>query len=269
MPELPEIIVIAKQMDQILRGKNVESISIVQPKCGNRPVQDYLKYLSGRKVERIFPLGKWIEIVLDQQTRFLISLGMGGEICYFKKSQTPPEKSRLIVRFSDRTGFYVTLWWFGYFHLVLKDETHPMTEPLGPDPLKLSEDEFLSLLMKKKGKIKFFLMNQKRIRGIGNFYIQEILFRAGIHPLCEIGSLQENKKRDLYRAIRKVLEESISLGSSSYEFDFFGEKGEYGLDRMSIGYQEDKPCPSCGTKIKKIKTGSTSQFICPQCQILP
>jgi formamidopyrimidine-DNA glycosylase len=247
----------------------VRLVSIIQPKCGNRPAEDYMKYLSGRKVERVFPLGKWIEILLDHQVRFLVSLGMGGEICYFKKPQKPPEKSRLIVRFSDETGFYVTLWWFGYFHLVLKNETHPMTASLGPDPLNITEEEFVSFLTKKRGNIKSFLLNQKKIRGIGNFYIQEILFRARMHPLREINLMTEKEKHGLYRAIREVLEESIALGSSSYELDFFGEKGEYGLDRMSIGYQENKPCPVCRTKINKIKTGSTSQFICPRCQILP
>jgi formamidopyrimidine-DNA glycosylase len=167
MPELPEIVVIAKQMDKTLRKKEVQSVSITQHKCGNRPVEDYIKYLPGKKLERVSPLGKWIEIVLDRHVRFLISLGMGGEICYFKGAQTPPEKSRLIVRFSDETGFYVTLWWFGYFHLVLDQETHSMTDALGPDPLDISEDEFLSLLIKKRGNIKSFLLNQKRIRGIG------------------------------------------------------------------------------------------------------
>ena len=268
MPELPEIVVIAKQMDKILRKKEVQSVSITQPKCGNRPVEDYMKCLPGKKVERVSPLGKWIEIVLDNQVRFLISLGMGGEIRYFKGAQTPPEKSRLIVRFSDETGFYVTLWWFGYFHLVLNQETHSMTDALGPDPLNISEDEFLSLLIKKRGNIKSFLLNQKRIRGIGNFYIQEILFQAGMHPLREIDSIPEKEKRGLYRATRKVLEQSIALDSSSYELDFFGKKGKYGLDRMSIGYQEDKTCPVCRTKIRKIKTGSISQYICPQCQTL-
>ncbi len=269
MPELPEIVVIAKQMDKILWEKEVRSVSITQPKCGNRPVEDYMKHMPGKKVECVSPLGKWIEIVLNHQVRFLVSLGMGGEICYFEGTQALPEKSRLIVRFSDETGFYATLWWFGYFHLVLKNESHPMTDTLGPDPLKISENEFLSLLTKRRGGIKSFLLNQKRIRGIGNFYIQEILFQAGMHPLREINSISEKEKRNLYCAVRKVLDESISLGSSSYEVDFFGKKGKYGLDRMSIGYQENKPCPVCQTNIRKIKTGSTSHFICHQCQILP
>lgn len=266
MPELPEIVVIAKQMDLTLRRKKLQSILLTQPKCGNRSVNDYQKTLPGRTIEKITPLGKWLEILLDQSARLLVSLGMGGEICYLKMNQTAPEKSRLVVKFIDGTGFYVTLWWFGYFHLVLEGEAHPMTDALGPDPLNISEKEFLALLDKRRGSIKSFLLNQKRIRGIGNFYIQEILFQAKLHPLREMHALTENEKCRLYNAIRNVFNDSMSLGSSSYELDFFGKKGKYNLDCMSIAYQENKHCPECHSAIQKIKTGSTMQFICPQCQ---
>jgi formamidopyrimidine-DNA glycosylase len=268
MPELPEIIVIANQMDEKLCGKEVKSVSLKQPKCGNRSVKDYQKALPSKKITKVKPLGKWFEMQLEQSVRLLISLGMGGEICYLKKDQFIPEKSRLIIKFVDGTGFYVTLWWFGYFHLVLRGESHPMTDTLGPDPLNISEKEFLALLDKRRGSIKSFLLNQKRIRGIGNFYIQEILFQSKLHPLKAVHTITENERRRLYHAIQKVLQKSISLGSSSYEVDFFGEKGQYNVDCMAIGYQENKTCPECHTTVQKIKTGSTMQYICSQCQSL-
>jgi len=268
MPELPELVVIAEQMQQTLPGKEVASVTIFQPKCLNRPEEDYQRYLPGKRVLGARPLGKWVELAFQGGDRLLVNLGMGGEVCYFKKGEEPPEKSKWILTFTDGTGFFITLWWFGYMHLVRKGETHPMTDTLGPDPLAMAFDAFNKLLEGHRGSIKPFLLNQKCIRGIGNFYIQEILFQARLHPLKEIPCLSKEEKKRLFQAIRRVLEDSITLGSSSYELDFFGAKGRYGLDRMAVAYRGDGVCPVCGSKTEKIKTGSTAQFICIQCQQL-
>ena len=268
MPELPEMVVVARQMDQSLRGKQVEKIWIFQPKCLYRAEEDYHRHLPGKIVQGVRALGKWVEIDLRGGDRLLVSLGMGGEVCFLDKDAHSPEKSRCVLRFTDGTGFFITLWWFGYFHLVLKGEAHGMTDSLGPDPLMLSAESFKGLLNRRRGGIKSFLLNQKCLRGIGNFYIQEILYKARLHPLRAIPSMTEVEKDRLYTAIREVFEESIGLDSSSYELDFFGKKGRYGLDRLSIAYKEGAHCSVCGFPSEKIKTGSTTQYICPVCQKL-
>ena len=266
MPELPEIVVISGQMDKALRGKTIERVSVFQPKCLNRPEADYHRHLPGKKIESVRPWGKWIHSDLSGHHRFLVSLGMGGEICHLRPDERPPEKSRFVLRFTDRTGFYVTLWWFGYVHLVLDGEAHGMTDLLGPDPLKLKKQEFVSLLRGRKGNIKSFLLNQKRIRGIGNYYIQEILFQSRLHPARALSSLSREEREWLFDSIRNVFRESIRRGSSDYELDFFGKKGHYSLDRMAFAYRENASCPVCRTRVVKIRTGTTSQFVCPRCQ---
>ena len=143
-----------------------------------------------------------------------------------------------------------------------------MTDELGPDPFDLSLEEFELVLHNKRGVIKSFLLNQRRIRGIGNYYIQEILFRARVHPLRIISTLNDKEVSSVYHAIADVLRESIKLGSSSYELDFYGHKGGYSLEQMAIAYQDDVVCPICGTKPQKIKTGSNAHYICPKCQTL-
>lgn len=269
MPELPEMVVIADQMATILINKQVKDISIYQPKCLNRPEGDYYHNLLRRTITGILPLGKWIQINLSGRARLHISLGMGGELCYLEENEAPPPKTRIHVTFVDNTGIFMTLWWFGYFHLVLEGETHTLIETLGPDPLELSETEFKNLFSGRRGAIKSFLLNQKNIRGIGNFYIQEILFKARLHPLRSIQSLSAADVKRLHKAIQTVFKQSIQLGSSSYELDFFRQKGKYGLNKISIAYRDGAPCPRCDTTSQKIKTGSTSQYICPQCQQLP
>ncbi len=260
--------VIAQQMSRTLIGKKVREVSIFQPKCLNRPPEDYRKYLPDRQVKRIESLGKWIRIDFSGRMRLLINLGMGGEVRYLKKNQRIQDKTKFALRFKDGTGFFITLWWFGYVHFLLGEEKHPMTDQVGPDPLSMDCDSFLKILKNRRGEIKPFLLNQKRICGIGNFYIQEILFKARLHPKRAIQSLTQQEMKLLFKSIRTVFKQSIHLGSSSYELDFFGEKGRYGLDHLSVGYQEGDFCPGCHSKIEKIKTGSTAQFICPLCQKL-
>ena len=269
MPELPEIVVIAKQMDEILRGKMISDVCIFQPKCLNRAEGDFRKYLPGKEILQVKPLGKWIEIRCQKSARLLINLGMGGEVLYFENENDISEKAKIIVRFDDGSGFFITLWWFGYFHLILNGEKNAMTDKLGPDALEISAQDFKKILSGRRGNIKSFLLNQRNIRGIGNFYIQEILFRAKIHPLTPINALSEKEIERLHAAIGDVLNRSIALGSSSYELDFLGKKGGYSLRELSFAYHENGICPDCGIPTEKIKTGSNSQYICPQCQALP
>ena len=143
-----------------------------------------------------------------------------------------------------------------------------MTAKLGPDALDLSLDEFRALLRGRRGGIKAFLLNQARIAGIGNVYIQDPLFKARVHPLRKIDSLSDDEVEALWRAMRETLQESVDLGGSAWEMDLYGQKGRWATSYFLVAYREGKPCPECGTPVEKIKTGSTSGFICPQCQPL-
>ncbi|MCK4933916.1 formamidopyrimidine-DNA glycosylase, partial [Candidatus Bathyarchaeota archaeon] len=116
--------------------------------------------------------------------------------------------------------------------------------------------------------IKNFILNQKNIAGIGNVYVQDILFNAKIHPKRKIPSLNDMEITNLYNSMKSVLKESIDHGSLAYERDFYGNKGGYDMKQFKIAYKPGKPCPLCGTEIEKIKTGATSSYICPQCQPL-
>ena len=112
------------------------------------------------------------------------------------------------------------------------------------------------------------MLNQKNIAGIGNVYIQDILFEAKLHPNRDISTLSTEETGVLYSSIRKVLDQSIHLGGLAYEKDFYGRSGGLTVDGFRVGYKTGKPCPECGTAIVKIRTGSTSSYICPKCQSL-
>jgi formamidopyrimidine-DNA glycosylase len=263
MPELPEIVARAREM-QALVGKTIVDIEVLQPKCLNISVETFVESLNGAQILDVGHRGKWV-IVETSQGWLLLGLGMGGEILLVTRD-TLPEKWRLIFDFADGTCLAVNFWWFGYAHYVRDLADHSMTVDLGPDAWGLTLDEFRELLQGRRGGIKSFLLNQKRIAGIGNVYAQDPLFAAGIHPLRSINSLSNEEIEVLWRSIQGMLQESIDLGGTYWEQNLYGERGGWGEGHFLVAYREGKPCPKCGAVIEKIKTGSTSTHICPVCQ---
>ena len=154
-------------------------------------------------------------------------------------------------------------WWFGNVHYVKTLAEHKQVASLGPDFMSLTLDDFRELLRGRRGGIKSYLLNQKRIAGIGNVYGQDPLFKAGIHPLRPITTLSGDEIEALWQATRETLQKSIDLGGSHWEQNLYGEQGKW-----DSGYRDGEPCPNCGTAVQKIKTGSTSTHICPKCQPL-
>jgi formamidopyrimidine-DNA glycosylase len=266
MPELPEITVLARQMKTELVGKTFTSIEVLQPKCLNVSEEAFVEALAGARLLDVTHRGKWL-LVETTQGWLLLSLGMGGEILLTTHNALP-EKYRLVFDFDDGTCLAVNFWWFGYAHFVAELTDHSPTAQLGPNALSLTLEQFRELLRGRRGGIKSFLLNQRRIAGLGNVYVQDPLFKAGIHPLRKIDTLDDDEITALWRAVRETLQESIDLGGSAWEQDLHGEKGRWDASFLLVGYREGQPCPVCGTPVEKIKTGSTSSFICPLCQPL-
>ena len=268
MPELPEITVLARQMKQELVGKTISGIEVLQPKCLNVAERTFVESLTGARLLDVSHRGKWIFVETDKGW-LLLSLGMGGEVLLVSR-ETLPEKHRLVFDFDDGTCLAVNFWWFGYTHYARPGELddHAMTAKLGPNALDLTLDEFRELLRGRRGGVKSFLLNQSRIAGIGNVYIQDPLFKAKIHPLRAINTLSDDEIAALWQVLQGTLQESIDQGGSAWEMNLHGEKGRWDESFLLVGYREGQPCPVCGTTIEKIKTGSTSGFICPQCQPL-
>jgi formamidopyrimidine-DNA glycosylase len=273
MPELPEIRVIAAQMNKELFGKRVVEAESRQPKNLNVAVEDFVKVVKGKTISNVVGRGKWIFVKLEPAYFLLINLGMYGELLYYVKGQKLPERYQFRLTFTDGSGFTIFFSWFGYIHLVAeKDATkHKFTAKLGVDPFDdgFTFEKFDNLLTsKRRTRVKSFILDQKNVAGIGNVYAQDTLFEAGLHPDRQISSLTREEKEDLYGALRRVLSRSVQLGGLAYEKDFYGRNGRFGGNEFQVGYKEGKPCPTCQTTIQKIKTGSTSTYICPKCQPL-
>jgi formamidopyrimidine-DNA glycosylase len=266
MPELPEIVVFARDMQKELVGRTISSIEVFQPKCLNIPVADFQGALTGVQILGVAQHGKWLQVETSRGW-LLLNLGMGGEILLTSRDSLP-EKVRLIFDLADDAALVVNFWWFGSTHYVKNLDEHRQVSSLGPDFMSLTLDGFRELLRSKRGGIKSFLLNQKKIAGIGNVYVQDPLFKAGIHPLRPINTLIDDEIETLWQATRDTLQESIDLGGSHWEQNLYGEHGKWDSSYFLVAYREGKPCPTCGTTVEKIKTGSTSTHICPNCQPL-
>jgi formamidopyrimidine-DNA glycosylase len=267
MPELPEIWNLAQQMNDTLSGKTVAVVDVRQEKCLNLPLDLFQRGLESRTLGTTTAKGKWVFTQVFPDQHLLLNLGMGGLVLYLdpEQAQNPP-RYRLKFGYSDRSALVIDFSWFGYVHLVGSLAEHAMTASLGPSPLQedFTWDRFSQILAGRKGALKSVLLDQHIISGIGNVYVQDILFRARLHPLRKILSLDEGEQQRLYQAIRQELQDATDLGGLLYERDLFDRPGRF--QQFQVGYREGKPCPACGSTIVKIRTGSTSSYICPVCQ---
>ncbi|MHB8106207.1 MAG: Fpg/Nei family DNA glycosylase [Candidatus Cryosericum sp.] len=270
MPELPEVANLARQMDRELHDRRVAGVDVVQPRCLNVSPDEFEQLLVHTHVNRVTSKGKWIFVDLEPGATLLLNLGMGGEILFHHKGEPLPGNRQSAILFEDGSAFSQHFWWFGYVHAVKTRElaSHTMTASLGLDPLDDSEftlDAFETMLgQKKRSTIKTVLLDQKNIAGIGNVYIQDILFASGLHPLRKTADVTTSERRALHAAIRSQLGHALELGGLAFERDLYGQPGQ--VTEFLVGYREGKPCPVCGTPVQKIRTGSTSSFICPACQ---
>jgi formamidopyrimidine-DNA glycosylase len=257
-------------MDQELRGRRVAEVDVVQPKCLNVPPEEFDRLVVHTRVTRVTSRGKWVFVDLRPGVTFLLNLGMGGEALFHRKGDPLPGNRQSAVLFEDGSAFSQHFWWFGYVHAVRTADlaSHVMTSSLGLDPLDDSEftrETFEKMLeVKKRTTIKTVLLDQKNIAGIGNVYIQDILFAARLHPLRKTADVTLYERTALHRAIHSQLRNALELGGLAYEKDLYNQPGRF--KDFLVGYREGKPCPVCGTLIQKIRTGSTASFICPHCQ---
>lgn len=272
MPELPEIVLRAREVDAALSGRVLADAELSQPKCLNLPPEEFRRALQGQTVRGACSRGKWIVVTLCDYVLYL-SLGMGGDLLLLAPEAPVPPKQQAVLTFRDGWRLAVHFWWFGHLELVACDRLRDAapTARLGMDALcaECTPAALAALLAGRRARLKALLLDQSLIAGIGNMYAHDILFRARLHPARIAASLSEGEVLALWQAIRDTLQAAITLGGSAYERSLHGEPGGLTLEHLLIGYKESQPCPRCQTPIDKIKTGSTSGFVCPTCQPLP
>jgi formamidopyrimidine-DNA glycosylase len=276
MPELPEVETVARGLREVLPGRRVLSVRLSKTDFIDDPAaleQD----LPGGTFARIRRLGKYLLLDLEprktsaEQSSLLIHLGMTGKI-----SVCPPETpvelhTHVFLALDDgRELRYNDVRRFGRMALLANGAHERVLGGLGVEPLEVSEAEFHTRIRARKSRIKAVLLNQSVLRGIGNIYADESLWRAKIHPEKVGARLQDDELRRLHRAVQHILREAIRLrGSSISDYvDLDGGRGEF--QQKHRAYQHDgKKCFRCGTIIRRIIVAGRSTHFCPRCQPAP
>jgi formamidopyrimidine-DNA glycosylase len=280
MPELPEVETIARGLAKRVTGDVIESVWIgSKPEPLKSPASAIAKLLQGAHIDRVHRAGKHIVIDLARNSRaaaskdlaghWVVHLGMTGRLLIAEPQMEVAKHTHLIAKLaSGRELRFVDPRRFGRLSVV---------EPIGEDqngsvfsgkePLEIEFNTFAALFRKRDTPIKSALLNQKLLRGVGNIYADESLFRAGVRPRRRAGKLGQVELKRLHAAIQKILRKAIAAGGSSVSdyVDASGEEGFFQLQHRVYG-REGEPCLVCGTAIRRIVLSGRSSHYCQECQ---
>jgi formamidopyrimidine-DNA glycosylase len=280
MPELPEVETVRRGLLPAMEGARIEQAVLNRPDLRWPLPERMAERLEGATVERLRRRSKYILADLDTGESLLIHLGMSGRMLVsgvmlggFHLDHPAPQKHDHVVLHMSGGGrvTFNDARRFGAMDLVRTDReaAHWLLAGLGPEPLGNMFDESY-LIDKLRGRatpIKAALLDQRIIAGLGNIYVSEVLFRAGIDPRRQAGRISAKRVAALVPVIRAVLLEAIEAGGSSLR-DHRQADGELGYFQHAFRVydREDEPCVTCGTPIRRIVQSGRSSFFCPSCQ---
>ena len=282
MPELPEVETVLRGIEPTMTGYKIDQLILNRPDLRWPFPGGMAERVSGAKVLGLRRRSKYILADLDSNETLLIHLGMSGRILVsgdplgnFVRDHPPIEKHDHVI-FSMENGARITFndpRRFGAMDLLdtALGDAHPLLRNIGPEPFgnEFQEDYLVNILKKKNSPIKSALLDQRIIAGLGNIYVCEVLFRAGISPKKLVGKISAKRTAPMVAIIRDVLGEAIQAGGSTLR-DFRHSDGELGYFQhtFKVYGREDEACTNtdCDAKIKRIVQSGRSSFYCPKCQ---
>lgn len=267
MPELPEVETTVCGLARVLEGRRITRLEARRADLRYAFPQDLGQRLTGAKVTGLSRRAKYGLIHTDRDDTMIFHLGMSGS---WRIDHAQLEKHDHLLLETDE-GKRLALndpRRFGSVDLVPTGdlEEWPAFKALGPEPFDLDARELHRRLCGRTAAIKLLLGDQRIVAGLGNIYVCEALYRAGIHPKRAGGSVSLERLKRLVQAIRDVLNEAIEAGGSSLK-DFASPDGELGYFSKSFSvYDREGQTCACGGTVKRIVQGGRSTFYCPRCQ---
>lgn len=275
MPELPEVETVRRTLTQLITGKKIEKVTVNLARIIQRPDDPRLfsQEMEGHVITGVGRRGKFLRIEMDNLV--LVShLRMEGRYGLYKSDEPVEKHTHVIFHFTDGTELrYRDVRQFGTMHLFAPGEefkNKPLMK-LGLEPLdeSFTLESLRKVLAGRKTKIKVALLNQEYIVGLGNIYVDEALFRAGIHPERSADSLSDDEFVKLYQSIITTLTEAVEAGGSSIK-SYVNGQGELGMfqQQLQIYGRKNEICNRCGGVIEKSVVGGRGTHYCPRCQQL-
>ncbi|MGY1769826.1 bifunctional DNA-formamidopyrimidine glycosylase/DNA-(apurinic or apyrimidinic site) lyase [Blastococcus sp. SYSU D00813] len=286
MPELPEVEVVRRGLQQWVAGRTVATVEVHHPRAVRRHLEgadSFVQALTGRTLTAAHRRGKylWLPVAEPDGTpsgRALVAhLGMSGQLLVEKRTQ--PDEVHLRTRFTFTDGGrelrFVDQRTFG--GLAVEDsvgeELPTRLAHIAIDPLDPSFDEagFSAALRRRRTEVKRALLDQTLIGGVGNIYADESLWRAKLHGARPTDALTRPQVAALLQGVRDVLQEALAQGGTSFDSLYVDVNGQSGyFSRFLAVYgQADRPCPRCGTPIRRESFMNRSSYSCPRCQPRP
>jgi formamidopyrimidine-DNA glycosylase len=274
VPELPEVETIRRGLAPALTGATITDAEVLDPRF-TRPAApaEVAGSLQGQRIDRVGRAGKYLIWELSDEAFLLIHLRMTGTLLLDPPSDPPHTRARFELDTGHRLA-YVDPRRFGTGHLVrgqLALEAY-LGDRLGPEPLTpaFTVPGLRSAGRGRTAPIKAFLLDQRRLAGVGNIYADEALFRAGIHPLRQAGRLTGPQWAALHAGVEAALQAGIDAKGASID-DFRHVDGARGTfqDRFLIHLREGEPCLRCGTPVRKLVVGGRGTYVCERCQPRP
>jgi formamidopyrimidine-DNA glycosylase len=273
VPELPEVETVTRSIAPLV-GRHIVSAEFRSTRVLRGADPDRLAArIQGLRIAAIKRYGKFILMSLESGGRsagglaagqgyLVIHLGMTGRLLL---GGPAGKHTHAILTLDSGVLLYDDSRQFGC--VEFSEEFPPRVARLGPEPLEVTYQEFASALKRRKTRVKALLLNQAFLRGVGNIYADEALFRAGIHPMAMASRLHGERPRRLFDAIRAVLTEAIAAGGSSIS-DYVDAQGRKGFFQLShrVYQRTGEPCLACQTPIRRVLVTQRSSHFCPKCQ---
>ncbi|MFP4168227.1 MAG: bifunctional DNA-formamidopyrimidine glycosylase/DNA-(apurinic or apyrimidinic site) lyase [Desulfonatronovibrionaceae bacterium] len=270
MPELPEVETIARYLNTHISGKVISDVFVFNPGILRCEETFFTRTLLGAGIVRVFRRAKLLVFVLDNGYRLIFHLKMTGRMIYSPDGLEAGDKPHLGFALQDGSLLcFQDQRKFGYCALLSKREMEDWDfyAHLGPEPLEMSQEEFVDLFFRRRAKIKALLLDQKTIAGVGNIYADEALFEAKVPPNAPSDSLGRDRLAKLFFRLQDVLKKAIQAGGSTFRdyIDASGRPGRF-QEQFAVYGRKDKPCPKCSSRLKTMKVAGRTSTYCPHCQ---
>lgn len=284
MPELPEVETVVRSLDKYITGRTIKGVRILEERIIGYPenIDTFVEGCRGKTISAVSRRGKYIIISLApvkghdpaEMKELVIHLRMTGQLLYQPSDVEELPHTCVILKLDN--GFdlrFINIRKFGRMYLIDEGDREKVggLAKLGIEPLSgdFTLDYFKQRLTGRKARIKALLLDQSLLAGMGNIYVDEALFKAGINPKTRASQLTPEEISRLYNSIKEVLSEGIRYrGTTRRDYvDAEGRAGEY-QDHLRVYSREGEKCTECQTPIERIKVAGRSSFYCPRCQKL-
>jgi formamidopyrimidine-DNA glycosylase len=272
MPELPEAETIARGLRPSIVGRTIAQVQVLHRDVLRQSERDFTARVSGRRILEVCRRGKNVVMRLEDGRVIAVNLGMTGRLLPSAAAGASDGATHPAVRFRLDDGealVFDDTRRFGTVECLGVDDWRARSGRLGPEPLDtaFTEADLWTGLRASRSPVRSWLLDQRKIAGVGNIYANEALFLAGVRPRRAARRITRAEAAALHGAIRAVLREAIEAGGTTLRDyrDASGGEGRYAR-RLLVYGRDGEPCATCGAAIRRVVFGGRSAFYCPRCQ---